>query len=225
MFIGHYGVAFAAKSVTPRTSLGALFVAVQLLDVVLDLLVLAGIEKIRIVPGFTRVMPFDLYSMPYSHSLAGAVLWSALAALVLGLIGTGEKEKKARVAAALIFGAAVLSHFFLDLPVHPPDLPLGFDPGSPKLGLGLWNQVDVTLALELSLLVAGGALYAGVTAPYPGRGGATLTLGALLVLLTLATPFLPPPIDTTTFALEALGGCLALALFAEWLDRSRARIA
>jgi len=34
MFIGHYGVALAAKRVTPRTPLGALFIAVQFLDVV-----------------------------------------------------------------------------------------------------------------------------------------------------------------------------------------------
>jgi hypothetical protein len=223
MFIGHYGVALAAKRVAPRTSLGALFVAVQLLDVIFGVFVLAGIEKMRIVPGFTRVMPYDLYFMPYSHSLAGAVLWSALAALGLGLIATAEMEKKARVTAALVFGAAVLSHFLLDLPVHPPDLPLGFDPSSPKLGLGLWNQVDVTLALELALLVAGGALYAGTTAPRPGRDVATVVVGALLVGLTLATPFFPTPPDSTVFSVEALGSYLALALFAEWMDRSRER--
>ena len=67
MFIGHYGVALAAKRVAPRTSLGALFVAVQFLDVIFGLFVLAGIEKMRIAPGFTRVMPYDLYFMPYSH--------------------------------------------------------------------------------------------------------------------------------------------------------------
>jgi len=221
MFIGHYGVALAAKRVAPRTPLGALFIAVQLMDVFFGVFVLAGIEKMRIVPGFTRMMPYDLYLMPYSHSLAGAVLWSALAALGLGLIATTQMEKKARVTAALVFGAAVLSHFLLDLPVHPPDLPLGFDASSPKLGLGLWNQVDVTLALELSLLVGGGALYAGMTAPRPGKDVVTVVVGALLIGLTLATPFLPTPPDTTVFTVEALASYVALAFFAEWMDRSR----
>ena len=224
MFIGHYGVALAAKRVAPRTSLGALFVAVQFLDVVFGLFVLAGIEKLRIVPGFTKMMPYDLYFMPYSHSLSGAVLWAALAALGFGLIATSETEKKARVAAALVFGAAVLSHFLLDLPVHPADLPLGFDPSSPKLGLGLWDQVDVSLALELSLLVAGGALYAGMTAARPDKATISVIVGALLVGLTLATPFLPIPPDSTVFAVESLGSYVALALFGEWMDRTRAPV-
>jgi hypothetical protein len=221
MFIGHYGVALAAKRIAPRTSLGALFIAVQLLDVMFGVFVLTGIEKMRIVPGFTRMMPYDLYLMPYSHSLAGAVLWSALAALGLGLIATAQMGKKARVTAALVFGAAVLSHFLLDLPVHPPDLTVGFEPSSEKLGLGLWNQVDVTLALELSLLVGGGALYMGMTAPRPGKEAVTVVVGAVLVGLALGTPFFPIPPDATVFTVEALGSYFALALFAEWMDRSR----
>jgi hypothetical protein len=34
MFVGHYGVSFAAKKVAPSVSLAVLFLAVQLLDVV-----------------------------------------------------------------------------------------------------------------------------------------------------------------------------------------------
>jgi hypothetical protein len=225
MFIGHYGVALAAKRATPRTSLGALFVAVQLLDVVFGVLVLAGVEKLRIVPGFTGATPYDLYFMPYSHSLAGAVFWSALAALGFGVFApgkrTGAKEKKARVLGALVFGAAVLSHFALDYPMHTPDLPLGFDPSSPKVGLGLWNQVDVTLTLELGVLVAGGALYAGGTLPRPGMQLATIVTAVVLLGLAVATPFVPIPSGPNDFALQALGAYAALALLAEWMDRSR----
>jgi hypothetical protein len=221
MFIGHYGVALAAKRVSPRTSLGALFVAVQLLDVVFGVLVLAGVEKFRITPGFTKVMPYDLYFMPYSHSLAGAVLWSALGALAFGALMTSVKDQRAKVLATLVVGLAVLSHYMLDVPVHPPDLPIGFDDSSPKLGLRLWDQVDVTLALELGILVVGGALYAGITVPRIGHDTPTRVVAAVLVVLTLATPFLPIAPSTAVFSVEALGGYFLLAGLAEWMDRSR----
>jgi hypothetical protein len=228
MFIGHYGVALAAKRVTPQTSLGVLFVAVQLLDFVFMLLVLAGVEKARIVPGFTQSNAYDLYFMPYSHSLAGSVFWSALAALAFGLAmggAAGTKERRARVVGALVIGAAVLSHFVLDLPMHVPDLALGFDADSPKVGLGLWNQVDVTIALELGVLVAGGALYAGITVPRSGKAGVTLFIGALLLALAMATPFLPPQVDANAFAAQGLGALILLAIAAEWMDRSREGVA
>ena len=76
MFVGHYGVSFAAKRVAPTIPLWALFIAVQLLDVIWAPLVLAGIEKVRIVPGITASNPLDLYYMPYTHSLVGALGWS-----------------------------------------------------------------------------------------------------------------------------------------------------
>ena len=87
MFIGHYGVSFAAKRCTPRTSLGVLFLAVQLLDVLFTIFVLMGVEKLRIVPGFTEYNAYDLYYMPYSHSLAGSLGWSAAAGLLVMLLG------------------------------------------------------------------------------------------------------------------------------------------
>ena len=73
-------MSFAAKKGDPSVPLWVLFVAVQLLDVVWAPLVLLGVEKVRIVPGFTRTNPLDLYDMPYTHGLVAALLWSAAAA-------------------------------------------------------------------------------------------------------------------------------------------------
>jgi hypothetical protein len=225
MFIGHYGVSLAAKRFAPRASLGALFLAVQLLDVVFAGLVLAGVEKLRIVPGFTKVNPYDLYFMPYSHSLAGAVLWSALGALAyVVLAGKATKDPKARVAVALAIAVCVFSHFVLDVPVHTPDMPLGFAPDADKIGLGLWNQVDVTIALEVGILVAGGVLYLGSTRPLEGGTTATQLLAALLVVIAVATPFLPPPATDAGFAIQALAAYGVLAALAEWVDRKRAPV-
>jgi hypothetical protein len=224
MFIGHYGVSLAAKRFAPRAPLGVLFLAVQLLDLVFMLLLLAGVEKMRIVPGFTKTNSYELTFLPYSHSFAGAILWAAIGALLFGAVLGRSMDPKAKVAAALAVGICVFSHFVLDYPMHTPDLPLGFD-GATKVGLGLWNQVDVTIALEVGLLVAGGALYIGATRALPG-GGASLRIAAVvLVALAVATPFLPPPPSESAFAVESLVGYVALAALAEWVDRRRAPVA
>src|SRR2546421_1142933 len=85
MFVGHYGVSFAAKKAEPSIPLWVLFIAVQLLDVLWAPFVLLGIEKVRIVPGITASNPLDLYYMPYTHSLLATIGWSVAAFLVYRL--------------------------------------------------------------------------------------------------------------------------------------------
>src|SRR5262245_18408333 len=99
MFIGHYGVALAVKRVVPRISLGWSFVAVQLLDVIFSILVLFGVEKLRIVHGFTAYNPYDLYFMPYTHSLVGSIGWSVAFGLVMA--ATAPRGDRRRVAMAM----------------------------------------------------------------------------------------------------------------------------
>src|SRR5690242_6177777 len=119
MFVGHYGPGFAIKAVRPAITLWLLFIAVQLVDVAWSMLILLGIEKARIVPGITASNPFDLYYMPYTHSLAAAILWSVAAgALSKVLLGLRKWSSAAWI------GAAVFSHWVLDWLVHRPDLPL-----------------------------------------------------------------------------------------------------
>ena len=69
MFVGHYSVAFAAKSERNKIPLWVLFIAVQFLDYVWATLVLLGIEKLRVIKGFTAGSMLDSYFHPYSHSL------------------------------------------------------------------------------------------------------------------------------------------------------------
>ena len=210
MFVGHYGVSFAAKRYAPRASLGVLFLAVQLLDVLFAIFVSAGIEKLRIVPGFTAYNPYELYYMPYSHSLVGALVW-ALAAGVLMFPLQGRDV-------GTWIGVAVFSHFVLDVPMHTPDLPvLGND--SPKIGLGLWRHRDLSLAAELIALGIGFWIYWRGT---HGSGSARvgpLLFATVLVALTIATPFFPAPPSGEAFALQALASYVVLALLAAWADR------
>src|SRR5437879_10301817 len=119
MFVGHYGVSFAAKRRDPSIPLWALFVAVQLLDVSWSLFVFFGVEKVRIVPGITASNPLDLYYMPYTHSLVAAILWSVAVAVLARLL-PGVTTRSA----AVWIGIAVFSHWVLDVLVHRPDLPL-----------------------------------------------------------------------------------------------------
>src|SRR5437660_1655543 len=107
MFVGHYGIAYAAKKADPSLPLWLLFLAVQLLDVLWAPFVLLGIERVRIVPGITASNPLDLYYMPYTHSLLAALLWSAGALVAYRLAKSGPAARRA----ALVIGIAVLSHW------------------------------------------------------------------------------------------------------------------
>src|SRR5215510_12537645 len=132
MFVGHYGPSFAAKAIDRTIPLWLLFLAVQWLDVMWSIFVLLGIEKVRIVPGFTATNPLDLYYMPYTHSLIGAVLW----ALAMGILYKLWSKNEGLLAPVLV-GLAVFSHWVLDLLVHSQDLPLYGN--RMKVGMGLWN--------------------------------------------------------------------------------------
>jgi hypothetical protein len=212
MFIGHYGVSFAVKRFAPRTSLGVLFLAVQLLDVLFATFVLAGVEHLRVVPGFTEYNAYDLYYMPYTHSLAGALGWSILAGLLTVAIG------KRNAAPWIAF--AVFSHFLLDVPMHTPDMPI-FGNNSAKIGLGLWRHRDLALSAELVTLAAGVWIWRHAPALIAWPRVRTCAFVGLLFVLAAATPFLPPPRDEIQFAWQALAGYVALAALAGWLDRAK----
>ena len=195
MFVGHYGVSFAAKRVAPAIPLWVLFIAVQLLDVLWAPFILLGIEKVRIVPGITASNPLDLYYMPYTHSLVAAVLWSIGVLLVYRQFGPRGLAGKA----ASVAGLAVLSHWLLDLLVHRPDLPL-YD-NTAKVGLGLWNFPAVAFALEAALLFGGMWLYFG-TAEFSRLR--MVVFGVVMLGVQGYVFFGPPPVSDNAAALTAL---------------------
>src|SRR5664279_4337767 len=99
MFIGHYGVSFAARPTQARLPLWVWFIAVQWMDVVWSILVLLGIEKLRIVPGFTQANPLDLYYMPYTHGLPGSVVLSLAFGAVVAFFIAGNRTMTALLVA------------------------------------------------------------------------------------------------------------------------------
>jgi hypothetical protein len=162
MFVGHYSASFALKTARPDVPLWVLFLAVQAVDIGWGTLVLAGVERAEYVPGFTKAFPINLEYMPYTHSLVAGALW-AIGCGALYFLWRGARG----IAAALAVGIAVLSHWFLDLPVHVADLPL-YD-NSMKQGFGLWNYPVAELALELGMLLGAIWLYAR-SQPQHARG-------------------------------------------------------
>ncbi len=213
MFVGHYGPSFAAKALKKSIPIWVLFVAVQLLDVFWSIFVLLGIEKVRIVPGITATNPLDLYYMPYTHSLDGALLWSVGAGIVYYLL-----RRKDGLAAAALVGGAVFSHWVLDVLVHRPDMPLYDD--SAKIGLGLWTVF--AFVLEIAVLFGGMYLYLRSTKPVTpiGRYGMPIFGFAMLVLQAFLF-FGPPPSSATGAAITALGSYFGLAGIAWWLEKKR----
>lgn len=213
MFLGHFGVALAAKKVAPGVSLGTTIFAAEFLDAVWPLFLIAGVEHVAIVPGITRMSPLDLTDYPWSHSLAMALAWSALFALAYYAL-------RRRRAYALWLGALVASHWLLDWIVHRPDLPLA--PGAQgRYGLGLWNSLPATLAVELGIFGAGVALYAASTRPVDRTGRiAFWLLAATLAAAWVGAAFGPPPPSVPVLAYSALAGYLFMA-WGWWADRHR----
>ena len=213
MFLGHFGVGFAAKTTQTRVSLGTLFLATQLADLLWPTLLLLGIEKVNIVPGLMAASPFDFIHYPFSHSLLMQVLGGALLGLAYGLVRRNWRG-------ALLVGLLVPSHWLLDLPMHRPDLPL-YPGASPLLGLGLWNHPVATLVVEFGLLGAGLWLYVRHTRARNRSGRFGLWgLVALLVLSYLGAAFGPPPASVTALAWS----CQVLwlpVLLAYWVDYNR----
>jgi membrane-bound metal-dependent hydrolase YbcI (DUF457 family) len=214
MFVGHFGVALAAKRLAPRASLGILLAAALLLDLAWPVLVLAGVERVRIDPGNTAFTPLDFAHYPWSHSALAAALWSAAFALVLWAAARDR-------AAAITAGLLVASHWVLDLVSHRPDLPLW--PGGPKVGLGLWGSVPATLAVEGAIFAGGVWLYVAVTRARDGIGRWALAgLVALLALLYLSDRLGgPPPPGPEVVAWVGVAAGVVFLPWAAWADRHR----
>jgi hypothetical protein len=216
MFIGHFALAYAAKRVEPALSVGTTMAAAQFPDLLWPWLLLAGVEKVSIVPGDTAFTPLRFDSYPISHSLVTVVGWG----LVFGGLHWWRKR---RLRAAVLLAALAVSHWVLDFVTHRPDLPLA--PWSPvKVGLGLWNSVPATLAIEIAMYAAGVWLYLTGTRALDaiGRWGAT-SLAVVLFAIYLASSLGPPPPSAHAVALSAASMVL-LVVWGAWADRHRATV-
>ncbi len=213
MFIGHFGVALAAKKIAPRTSLGTLVMAAQLVDLLWPIFLLLGVERVIIAPGTTAVTPLDFISYPFSHSLLADFGWACLFAGVYKII-----KHDSRGAVCLWF--VVMSHWILDAISHQPDLPL-YPGSSTYVGLGLWNSRFWTILIEGAIFLLATKVYARTTHPRDRIGtSAFRAFIAILMFFYLLNIFGPPPPNEKAIAFSALGMWL-FVVWAYWLDRHR----
>ncbi len=213
MFLGHFAIALAAKRATPNTSLGTLFAAAQLVDLLWPMFLLLGMEHVAIVPGITTVTPLDFWDYPITHSLVGSIGWAVL-------FGVGVYLRTKNRSSALVVGSVVASHWFLDLLMHQPDLPLTTNT-SAKLGFGMWNNLPLTFLCEFGLFFLGVAIYMRTTTAIDniGRWGLLTLLGSLGAIY-LASVFGPPPPNAQSIAIAGNATWLFVA-WAWWTDRHR----
>jgi hypothetical protein len=210
MFIGHFAAGFASKKISNSLSLALAFIAVQFLDLLWPILVLLGIEKVRIEEGITKLTPLDFTYYPYSHSLLMVIVWSLLFGLIYYLVTKNRQN-------SFILGVLVLSHWFLDLLVHRPDLPLS--PFSDlKVGFGMWNYPFMGIIIEFGLFFAG--VYFYYTSKKPKKKIAFWSLIGFFMIIQGLNFFGPPPPDVKSIAWSA-NLVWIFVIWAWWIEREK----
>jgi hypothetical protein len=221
MFIGHYGIALALRTIKGSPSLPVLFAGVQLVDIAFFSFLIPGIERMRIEPGATAMNAMDLYFLPYTHSLVGALGFS----LVFGAIVAALTARESRWPAFTITAVAVFSHWLLDLIVHRPDLGLIGDSDT-KVGLGLWNYPAIEMPLEIAVLAAGLAIFMASRRPLSRRG--IISFAVVVVAMGALQAFNwfgPQPAPDTNLAMVGIEGVVAYVVLiaaAWWVEAATA---
>ncbi len=134
--IDHAATALLIKRKFPEEPIAPILVSVQLMELLWVGFNLLGLERTTTEPVVRSVSDIHLSFIPYSHSVASAVVLALLAWLV-GRVGF----RRPRLSLALALG--VVSHLVLDLLTHAPDIPLAPGIESVKLGLGLYSSFPI----------------------------------------------------------------------------------
>ena len=155
MFIGHYSVSYVIKKKELGLPLWHLFLATQLMDIIWCIFIFFGIEKADTNNGLPG-SHIHLEYMPYTHSLIGSLILSALMVVFYRILPS-NKNKANLNRKSLLMGIPVFSHWVLDLIVHYKDLPIIGN--SFKVGFGLYSSAFWSFTLEAILLGVGMLIY------------------------------------------------------------------
>jgi len=119
-----------------------------------------------------------------------------------------------------MIGGVVFSHWILDWVTHRPDLPLAPGAGF-RTGLGLWNSIPGTVAVEVTLFLAAAWWYGRGTEALDGVGRWALYSLVAALLISYGASLTPPHEGQERMI---AWGAIALWLFipwAAWTDRHR----
>ncbi|BFG70265.1 hypothetical protein KACHI17_11460 [Sediminibacterium sp. KACHI17] len=216
MFIGHFGLAFAAKKLSPSNNLGASIMSAQLLDLIWPILTLAGIENFSIEPGITKLTPLNFQYYPYSHSLIASIFLGVIVGVIYYMIRKDRTN-------AIIYGVLVVSHWVLDFLTHRPDLPISFS-DEQKYGMGLWNYPAISIIVEILIFITGIYLYFNQSVEENQKGKwLPWTIVILLAIFFVMNIIGPPPPSTNAVSYSALLLWLFVGL-GYWAEKNRRRI-
>lgn len=219
MFVGHCAAALFAKGIEPRASMALLFIVALFLDFALFAFVLMDIETLSVQENVTVSTHFLLESMPWSHSLLAALIWSVFTLLIAYHYFNVSRTT------SVILVIVSLSHWVLDWIVHDSDLlisPFSQENGI-RLGLGLWNNAIGTYLLECGILIAAFYYYIKRTHAI-NQLGKYGPIAFAICLITIQTNMIfgaYVQMSTQSFAISGLVSLLAFVLIAGFLDSHR----
>jgi membrane-bound metal-dependent hydrolase YbcI (DUF457 family) len=197
-------------------NVGVFVAAALLLDGLLWLFVLLGWEAVAIPDNFASTHQPE-FVFPFSHGLAASLVWSVLAAVAAW--AACARLGSARARAAVLVGAAVFSHWLIDALVHQPEMPLA-GASSPKVGLGLWQNMPIALAVEAVIVVVGLFLFVPGSGLSRGRRIALTALTLVILAFTMAgMTIAPPPPSAQAMAASSLATLVVVCVLAYWLGR------
>jgi hypothetical protein len=180
MYVGHFAIGVAIKSILPKTPTLSIMLGVGFMDIVDGLLIIAGIDRVTPNLNSGPYLFFDLTFIDWDHSL--------LMAIVLSLLWAGLFWNDKRTAG--IAALAVFSHFLADWPLHNHDLAL-YPYSEAHLGYGLWGKLGTA-----SWLLEGAFIFALIAfAEWRNRAREVTYKWAVLVVALLfiqMSPWLSP---------------------------------
>ena len=121
-----------------------------------------------------------------------------------------------KIPGAFWVGLLVVSHWLLDFIAHAPDMPILFY--SPKFGLGLWNSVVGTLAVE-GLMFAG-AIYLYLKSTEPANKKVFWAFIGLLAFTYAGHLFAPPPPDNLNLVTMVTASLWVCVPWCWWIEKT-----
>jgi len=214
MIIGQIGIGLALKTLSKSINLGWIIASTLLLDILLWIFILFGIESYSIPSNYEQIHHFN-YDFPYSHGFLAALCWTLLVYFFVRIYTLRQKR-------AVLLSMGIFFSILIDIVTHPAEIPF-LVPNSFKMGFGLSNHIYVDFVFELLILLAGLYLYfkTSYSKTFLGRYGLGIFM-VVLIYVDFGQLYLSPdPTDYIDTALSSLTSLVAIIAIVFWLDKQR----